>query len=139
MKKVNLVFLLFLILNSCQTAEKVEKPDNLLSKDEMVNILSDIAVLKSANDINSNRLSNFIDTPFDYITQKYQVDSLTIVKNLEYYNFQFNDNLSIYRQVEENIKIRKERIDSINTIVDSLKNKSKENQNKKQKKIQSTN
>ena len=131
MKKLFLTYLFLFILNSCQTAEKVEKPDNLLTKDEMVNILSDIAILKSASDVNSNRLSNFIDTPFDYVAQKYQVDSLTISKNIEYYNFQFNDNLSIYKQVEERIKNKKEKIDSINTIIDSLKRKSKENSSKK--------
>ena len=130
MKKILFIYLFLIISGSCQTAEKVEKPDNLLSKDEMVSILSDIAVLKSASDVNSNRLSNFIDTPFDYVTQKYQVDSLTIAKNIEYYNFQFNDNLSIYRQVEEHIKIKKEKIDSVNIIIDSLKRKSRENSGK---------
>ena len=127
MKKLFFTYLFLSVLSSCQTAEKVEKPDNLLTKDKMVNILSDIAILKSASDVNSTRLSNFIDTPFDYVTEKYEVDSLTIAKNIEYYNFQFNDNLSIYRRVEERIKIKKEKIDSINTVIDSLKRKSKEN------------
>ena len=129
MRKV--IFIYLVALSSCQTAEKVEKPDNLLTKDQMVNILSDIALLKSASDVNSNRLSNFIDTPFDYVTQKYQVDSTTIAKNIEYYNFQFNDNLSIYRQIEERIKTKKEKIDSINTMIDSLERKSKEDSIKK--------
>ena len=120
----NFCFAILLMLNlSCQTADKTKKPDNLLSKDQMVAILSDIAVLKSANDVNSNRLSKFIETPFDYVTEKYQVDSLTIAQNIEYYNFQFNDNLSIYKRVEENIKNRKQKIDSINLIIDSLKRK----------------
>ena len=124
MKNLFLHILLLLIL-SCQSAEKTKKPDNLLSKDKMVAILSDIAILKSANDVNSKRLSKFIESPFDHVTEKYQIDSLTIAQNIEYYNFQFNDNLSIYRRVEENIKNRKQKIDSINVIIDSLKNNSK--------------
>lgn len=134
MKNLSLLILLMLIL-SCQTADETKKPDNLLSKDQMVLILSDIAVLKTANDVNTNRLSKFIESPFDYVTQKYQVDSLTIAQNIEYYNFQFNDNLTIYKRVEENIKKRKEKIDSINTLIDSLKNNKKNNDEKKTKKM----
>lgn len=132
MKNLSLLLFLMLIL-SCQTTDKIKKPDNLLTKDQMVAILSDIAVLKSANDVNSNRLSKYIESPFDYVTEKYQVDSLTIAQNIEYYNFQFNDNLSIYKRIEENIKERKQKIDSINIIIDSLKNSEKTNENKKVK------
>ena len=133
MKNLCLFISLMLIL-SCQTADKIKKPDKLLSKDQMVAILSDIAVLKSANDVNSNRLSKFIESPFDYVTEKYKVDSLTIAQNIEYYNFQFNDNLSIYKRVEENIQNRKQKIDSINTIIDSLKRNTNEKKNIKKKK-----
>ena len=82
MKNLSLLLFLMLIL-SCQTTDKIKKPSNLLSKDQMVAILSDIAVLKSANDVNSNRLSKYIESPFDYVTEKYQVDSLTIAQNIE--------------------------------------------------------
>jgi hypothetical protein len=122
-----------MLILSCQTTDKIKKPSNLLSKDQMVAILSDIAVLKSANDVNNNRLSKYIESPFDYVTEKYQIDSLTIAQNIEYYNFQFNDNLSIYKRIEENIKERKQKIDSINIIIDSLKNSEKTNENKKVK------
>lgn len=132
MKNLSLLLFLMLIL-SCQTTDKIKKPSNLLSKDQMVAILSDIAVLKSANDVNNNRLSKYIESPFDYVTEKYQIDSLTIAQNIEYYNFQFNDNLSIYKRIEENIKERKQKIDSINIIIDSLKNSEKTNENKKVK------
>jgi len=135
MKKI--CFYIFLILFcSCQTADKIKKPDNLLSKDQMVAILSDIAILKSANDVNSNRLSKFIERPFDYVTKKYQVDSITIAQSIEYYNFKFNDNLSIYKRVEQNIQNRKHKIDSVNVIIDSLK-RNKTNTDKNRKKIRS--
>jgi hypothetical protein len=133
MKNLSLLISLMLIL-SCQKADKVKKPDKLLSKDQMVAILSDIAVLKTANDVNNNRLSKFIESPFDYVTEKHQVDSLTIAQSIEYYNFQFNDNLSIYKRVEENIKNRKQKIDSINTIIDSLKRNANDKMKNKIKK-----
>jgi len=122
------------ILLSCQSADKVEKPDRLLSEDKMVNILSDLMILKSARDVNSDRLSNFIDDPFHHIAQKHNVDSLTLEKNIEYYNFQFNKNLSIYKRVKDNIAKKKAKLDSIEKVMDSLKKhdkkKIKESKNK---------
>jgi len=122
------------ILLSCQSADKVEKPDRLLSEDKMVNILSDLMILKSAKDVNSDRLSNFIDDPFHHIAQKHNVDSLTLEKNIEYYNFQFNKNLSVYKRVEDNIAKKKAKLDSIEKVMDSLKKhdkkKIKESKNK---------
>jgi len=129
MKYISLLILIFIW--SCQTTEKTKKPEHLLTKNKMVDILSDIAVLKSASDVNSNKLSKYMENPFDYVCEKYKVDSLTIAQNIEYYNFKFNDNLDIYKSVEEKILNRKQKIDSINTIIDSLKRKTALNQKKK--------
>ena len=130
-----LIYISLLIVLSCQSADKVEKPDRLLSEEKMVTILTDLMILKSAKDVNSDRLSKFIEDPFNHIAQKHDVDSLTLEKNIEYYNFQFNKNLSIYRRVEENIAKKKAKLDSIVKVMDSLKKydkkKIKESKNKK--------
>ena len=128
-------YILFIFIFSCQSVEKVEKPDQLIKEEKMVDILTDLAILRSAKDVNSDRLSKFIEEPFDHITRKYNIDSLTLEKNIEYYNFQFNKNLSIYRRVEENIAKKKAKLDSIDMVMDSLKKhdkkKIKESNNKK--------
>ena len=128
-------YILFIFIFSCQSVEKVQKPDQLINEEKMVDILTDLAILRSAKDVNSNRLSKFIEEPFDHITRKYNIDSLTLEKNIEYYNFQFNKNLSIYRRVEENIAKKKAKLDSIEKVMDSLKKhdkkKIKESNNKK--------
>lgn len=126
------IYISLVLFICCQSADKVKKPDHLLSEEKMVNILSDLAILKSANDVNSERLSKFIEDPFGHITKKYQVDSLTLEKNIEYYNFQFNKNLSIYKKVQEKIANRKSKLDSIEKVMDSLKKQEiKEDNNKK--------
>ena len=128
-------YILFIFIFSCQSVEKVEKPDQLIKEEKMVDILTDLSILRSAKDVNSDRLSKFIEEPFDHITRKYNIDSLTLEKNIEYYNFQFNKNLSIYRRVEENIAKKKAKLDSIDMVMDSLKKydkkKIKESNNKK--------
>ena len=128
-------YILFIFIFSCQSVEKVEKPDQLIKEEKMVDILTDLSILRSAKDVNSDRLSKFIEEPFDHITRKYNIDSMTLEKNIEYYNFQFNKNLSIYRRVEENIAKKKAKLDSIEKVMDSLKKydkkKIKESNNKK--------
>lgn len=135
--RYSLVVLVVMMI-ACQSVEKVEKPENLLNKEQMVNVLTDIAILKAATDVNKNRLNKYIDKPFQYIKTKYGIDSLTLAKNLEYYNFKFNQNLEIYEKVEEKLKTKNTKIDSMQTYLDSIdksKNHSKDIQlNKKKQK-----
>lgn len=135
--RYSLVVLVVMMI-ACQSVEKVEKPENLLNKEQMVNVLTDIAILKAATDVNKNRLNKHIDKPFQYIKTKYGIDSLTLAKNLEYYNFKFNQNLEIYEKVEEKLKTKNAKIDSMQTYLDSIdksKNHSKDIQlNKKKQK-----
>jgi hypothetical protein len=135
--RYSLVVLVVMMI-ACQSVEKVEKPENLLNKEQMVNVLTDIAILKAATDVNKNRLNKHIDKPFQYIKTKYGIDSLTLAKNLEYYNFKFNQNLEIYEKVEEKLKTKNTKIDSMQTYLDSIdksKNHSKDIQlNKKKQK-----
>jgi hypothetical protein len=135
--RYSLVVLVVMMI-ACQSVEKVEKPENLLNKEQMVNVLTDIAILKAATDVNKNRLNKHIDKPFHYIKTKYGIDSLTLAKNLEYYNFKFNQNLEIYEKVEEKLKTKNTKIDSMQTYLDSIdksKNHSKDIQlNKKKQK-----
>ncbi|MDR9399819.1 MAG: DUF4296 domain-containing protein [Psychroflexus sp.] len=135
--RYSLVVLVVMMI-ACQSVEKVEKPENLLNKEQMVNVLTDIAILKAATDVNKNRLNKHIDKPFQYIKTKYGIDSLTLAKNLEYYNFKFNQNLEIYEKVEEKLKTKNTKIDSMQTYLDSIdksKNYSKDIQlNKKKQK-----
>lgn len=135
--RYSLVVLVVMMI-ACQSVEKVEKPENLLNKEQMVNVLTDIAILKAATDVNKNRLNKHIEKSFQYIKTKYGIDSLTLAKNLEYYNFKFNQNLEIYEKVEEKLKTKNTKIDSMQTYLDSIdksKNHSKDIQlNKKKQK-----
>lgn len=129
--KYSLIILIGVMV-ACQSVDKVEKPKQLLSKDQMVNILTDIAILKAAGDVNQDRLNKYIKEPFQYIETKYSIDSLTLAKNIEYYNFEFNENLEIYEQVEERINKRDAKIDSMTNYLDSI-DKNKDIQLKKMK------
>lgn len=83
MKKLACILLLILLF-SCGE-ETVEKPENLLPEDKMVDMLYDISVLQAINSFTPQVLdSNKVEAKH-YIFTKYKTDSLTFTQSHEYY------------------------------------------------------
>ncbi len=104
MKRVIIISFL-LLLFACSNVEKAPKPENLLSKEQMATILSDLYLIEGA--ISSNR-SSYIETgiqPSSYIYSKYDIDSLTFKQNLNYYNDRVEDYLFIMDKIQDDLKI----------------------------------
>ena len=109
MKKIFVYFLFKLILfNSCQTI----KTENIISQDKMVNMLIDLSIIKSINNLNYEE-NQLIVSPEDFfILQKYNIDSLNWELNKNYYSRRPKILAIIYARVQ----------DSIEKKIDSLKN-----------------
>ena len=109
MKKLNFYFLLELILfTSCQH----NKQKNIIAEDKMVNMLLDLSIIKSINNLNYDK-NQLIITPDDFfILQKYNIDSLNWELNKNYYSKRPRSLAIIYGRVQ----------DSIEKKIDSLKN-----------------
>ncbi|OUS14423.1 hypothetical protein A9Q93_08330 [Nonlabens dokdonensis] len=130
----------FLVLfAACSNVEKAPKPEQLLSKEEMAIILSDLYIIEGA--ISSNR-SSYIETgvqPSSYIYDKYDIDSVVFKENLNYYNDRVEDYLFIMdkiqddlKSLQDSVKVRQERIDK--EKVTDPKNTSKKTQKPSKKK-----
>lgn len=79
----------------------VEKPDNLIPKEKMVDILYDISLIEAIKNQNINGgLSS--KTANEYIYKKYKIDSLQFVKSNKYYV----SNIEEYKKMFEEIKTR---------------------------------
>ena len=118
MKK--LIFI-FLVLFSCSfTVEKKEVPDNLISEEEMINILYDMSLISVSKGINKRILENNGMKPKKYILKKYDIDSLQFVASNEYYSKDLERYLSIYEEVLNKLEVNRE------FIVDSIENYKKE-------------
>jgi len=118
MKK--LIFI-FLVLFSCSfTVEKKEVPDNLISEEEMINILYDMSLISVSKGINKRILENNGMKPKKYILKKYDIDSLQFVSSNEYYSKDLETYLSIYEEVLNKLEVNRE------FIVDSIENYKKE-------------
>ncbi len=108
MKKLYFCFFLKLILFiSCQKSG-VE----IIPQDKMVNMLVDLSIIKSINNLNYQE-NQLIVSPEDFfILQKYNIDSLNWELNKNYYSQRPKILAKIYSRVQ----------DSIEKKIDSLKN-----------------
>lgn len=112
---------IFLVLFSCSfTVEKKEVPDNLISEEEMINILYDMSLISVSKGINKRILENNGMKPKKYILKKYDIDSLQFVTSNEYYSKDLERYLSIYEEVLNKLEVNRE------FIVDSIENYKKE-------------
>ncbi len=108
-----LIFLvLTLLLWACQDVKRPEKPDNLIPKDKMVDILTDVYLNNAAKSIN-NRLLRRKGFKLDsLIYQKYEIDSLQFVRSHAYYNADLNTYNEIFREIEQRLDRMLKKADS---------------------------
>ena len=120
MKKFTIILSGLLLLHSC--AEKlIEKPENLIPRDEMVQILKEMTILNAAKGISLGILKDNGIEPTTFVFQKYDIDSLQFVESDRYYASLPQEYEAIYKEVERLLEAQKERAEEIKKINDSLK------------------
>lgn len=100
--------LITLILVSCHKVKKPPKPDNLISKKEMVNILLDISLLRSAEGANKIKIQNEGYTVESYVYKRHNIDSAQFALSNNYYSYNLDTYKDIYKQVEDSLTSLKE-------------------------------
>ncbi|WP_111682341.1 DUF4296 domain-containing protein [Winogradskyella tangerina] len=93
--------LLFALL-ACQNESKPQKPDNLIPRDKMEEIIYDMYVLNSAKGINKKILERNNVIPETYILSRHDIDSLQFAESNDYYTFDSEE----YKKMIESIKAR---------------------------------
>jgi glycine cleavage system protein P-like pyridoxal-binding family len=104
---------LILILGACQEVIRPEKPENLLSKDKMVDILVESYIGNSARSIDNKTLRDSGVHLDSILFNKYTTDSLTFAQSHAYYSSQLNDYIDIMSKVENILNAKKKIIDSV--------------------------
>ena len=102
MKKLSVLFFCFALFGNCQNAP-IEKPDNLIDQDKMVNILFDITVLEAMKSQTTVVLETNKINPNTYIYKKYNVDSLQFANSDKYYASNVNKYKEIFDAVNKKI------------------------------------
>lgn len=129
------IFFVFLVsfIFSCQKPA-VEKPDNLIDKEVMVDIMYDISLLEAIKYQNSSQLKDKKITPYQFINYKYQVDSTRFVKSNMYYASDYKAYKKIFDEInarldkdkslmEINIKKEKDKAEILKKAKKKLKEK----------------
>jgi len=113
------VLLLIIFLTSC--GEKLlDKPEDLIAKDKMINILKDMTILNSARNLSVTVLHDYKIEPTTFVFSKYGVDSLQFVTSDRYYASLPNEYEAMYKEIEKQLEEEKEQMSELKRIKDSL-------------------
>ncbi len=103
-KSLLLFVLLALLLSGCYKVNKLEvkKPANLIPKEKMVDILTDMEIVQGAAVINRERYLGYQDIEKSYyqvLFNHYHVTESQIRSSMDYYNSQGTEMANIYDKV----------------------------------------
>lgn len=142
MNKLIYIIILNLFFGACTSNTIIKKPENLIPKEQMVDLLTDIFLANGGDNIkniNLQRNANY----FPFVFDKYQIDTTRFKESNYYYTSRIDDYDEILEKVDTRLKALKEKYDneikltdSIERVKkDSLRNTKKVPLNKLQKKI----
>lgn len=100
MKKICILFLLIFCSISCNNSI-IKKPDNLIERDQMVNIIYDLSILEGMKSANS--AGKIYPTATQFLKKKYKIDSLTYAKNSHYYSSDLKEYKKMFDEVKQRI------------------------------------
>ena len=105
LRKIIPYSIVLLVFVSCYKFKELEKPKNLISKADMVNILIDLKIIASitAGDDVKVLDSNQVQSQ-KYIYKKYNIDSTQFALSNNYYAFHLKDYEDIYFKVKDSLE-----------------------------------
>lgn len=112
MKKSILFLLIGILFANCES-KVIQKPENLITEDQMVDILYDLYVLNAIKSNNFSDLELQDISPAQYIYHKYNIDSLQFAQSDKYYASDINEYEKLHERVTTRLKNNKAKIDSI--------------------------
>ena len=115
MNKLQRIIILCLVFSCNNTLNQNNKPpENLISKEKMVDIIYDMTLINVAKGVNKSILENNGIIPEQYLFNKHSIDSMLFAKSNEYYSY----DLKTYQTIYDNVKIKLEKNKKI--ISDSI-------------------
>ena len=97
------IILLFLLSISCNS-NAVKKPENLIEREKMVDIIYDLSILEAAKSQKPIVLEQYQIQSNSYVYKKYQIDSLQFANSVKYYATDFENYHTIYDSVNKRIE-----------------------------------
>jgi hypothetical protein len=126
MKKISFILFLSVFFMACTSNTIIKKPDHLISKNQMVDLLTDMLIAAGAENIKNIDLERNVNY-YPLVFEKYGIDSTRFKESNHYYTSQIDEYEKILKKVDERLKAIKEKLDSEIKLQDSLKNDSVKN------------
>jgi len=108
MRRIALILVLFTFF-SCEN-KAVEKPENLIDRETMVDILYDLTIIQSAEISNPGTFSQNEIKVDEVIYKKYKIDSLAFAQSNRYYASDAHNYQKLFQKVSEKLKAKKEEL-----------------------------
>ncbi len=99
------------LLVGCGKNEVIEKPDNLIPKDKMENILYDIAILSSSRGYSATILEENGIAGEEMLYNKYGIDSLQLAQSNVYYSSKPEEFSKLFGKVQKRLEKYKAKLD----------------------------
>jgi len=103
MKQLKYLLVIFILCLSCTHSSEPKKPENLISKDKMVDIMIDLSIVSSAKGLNKKLIERNGITPDEYIFKRHEIDSSQFTESNTYYSYYIDDYKLILNRVEDSL------------------------------------
>lgn len=121
MRKIIALLTIITLFVSCKE-EVVNKPERLIEKDVMVDIMYDLSILEAIKNQNPASLDTFKINSRDYIFKKYKIDSVQFAKSNVYYASDYNEYKSMFEKISKRLEANKNNVDSLVKLQKKKKN-----------------
>lgn len=119
-----LLFILAIGLVACSSNTIYKPPKDLIPKDTMVSLLTDMYIAKSAKSFKNLEMQTTVNyMPFVY--DKYKIDSTRFIASNLYYTSKIDDYHDMFKQVKLNITHLKDSVQRELQLKDSIRHRQK--------------
>ncbi len=119
MKKISILFLIAIIIGSCTSRTIYKKPKNLIDKEKMINIWTDLYIARGARSVKTISLKKNINY-VPMVLEKYQIDSTQFSKSNIYYTSRIEEYEKMFTEVQNRLEILKKEY-TLAVNIDSLR------------------
>lgn len=112
MKKIIIIISVLFFAVGCKK-ELVKKPERLVERAKMIDIMYDLSLLEAIKYQNPMSLDSCDTNPTRFVLKKYKVDSLQFVKSNMYYAANYNDYKVMFDEVGARLAKNEKKFDSL--------------------------
>ena len=109
-------FYLILILSLISCNNKVQVPEDIMSKDQMIEFLFDVNLINSSRGFVSKSNNNYFMVRDTMLFRKHAIDCLKFVKSNVFYTKNPKLYIEIYDGIDKKIKFIKDSLNNVKTV-----------------------